>query len=352
MNKTFYELMDLPAISGHEKLVRDYMKNYINKYTNFTLQQDKLGSLFAVKKSKNPQAKKVMIAGHMDEIGFIVAGIEANGLIKLQAIGGILGEVFISQVLTIYTNCGRQIKGVVGSIPPHLRKTQQTNVEGLRLDIGANDRQQVLSWGVELGNMVLFANQFSFTPDKKRFISKAIDNRFGCGLALEVIKGFDQVELDFDLIVGATVQEEVGLRGAETAVNLLRPDIFLALDASPCTDINSSEAPSKLGAGFLLRIFDPRNIIHQGLLHYIKDLAKKKKIPYQYFTSLGGTDAAKTLDMHAGILSTTIGISARYIHSTAAIADIDDIKQAKNILFSILKDLDTTKIIKLQEANR
>lgn len=350
--KLYQELMDLPGISGHESRVRNYMKQYIQRYPMFQIKYDRLGSIFAIKPSSNPDAPVVMIAGHLDEIGFIVSGIEPNGLIKLQPIGGILAEVFVSQVLIVYTNDGKEIKGVIGSIPPHLRAEQKITNEALRLDIGAQDKSEVLSWGVELGNMVLFKNHFSYTPDKKRFISKAIDNRFGCGLALETIKEFSKIELDYTLVVGATVQEEVGLRGAETAVNLFKPDIFLALDASPCTDVNDNEAMAKLGNGFLMRIYDPRNVMHRGLLDYFLTLTTKHKIKYQYFTSKGGTDAAKVWDMHSGIIATTIGIPARYIHSTAGIAQISDLKAAKKMLFKVLSDLDTNKIIKLKEKNQ
>ncbi len=317
--KLYETLMTLPGVSGREENVRAYMKNYMEKYPNYEIKQDKLGSIFAYKKSKSEHAPVVMIAGHMDEVGFMVVKILTNGSLKLQALGGILGEVFVSQVMNVYTNKGNVVKGIIGSIPPHLKQSQSTNTEDLVLDIGAASKEEVKEWGINLGDMVLYENQFSYTHDKKRFISKAIDNRYGCALALETIKAFHEKDLDFDLVIGATVQEEVGLRGAETAANLFMPDMFIALDASPANDLNAPDSLGKLGAGFLLRMFDPRNIMHQGLMTYFVNLAKKHKIAYQPFVSKGGTDAAKTLDMHQGILSTTIGLPARYIHSTAAI---------------------------------
>lgn len=352
MNKLYQDLMTIPGVSGREERVRNYMENFMKNYTNFKIFQDKLGSIFAYKKSNNSNAKTVMVAGHMDEIGFMVVQIRKNGSLKLQALGGILGEVFVSQVMCIYPENGKIIKGVIGSVPPHLKQSQSTNVSDLVLDIGAASKDEVLSWGIRLGDMVLYENQFSYTPDKQRFISKAIDNRYGCALALEAIKKFNNIDLDFNLAIGATVQEEVGLRGAETSANLFSPDVFLALDASPVNDLQDPDSLGKLGEGFLLRMFDPRNIMHQGLLHYFVELATKKKINYQYFVSKGGTDAAKTLDMHHGILSTTIGLPARYIHSTAAIADVKDVKAARTMLFAVLKDLTHEKIKKLQEANR
>ncbi len=353
MNKIYKDLMNLAGISGHEHYVRNYMKTYIEKNgSNYEIKQDNLGSLFAVKKSKNPQAKTVMVAGHMDEVGFVVAKILENGLIALQNIGGLAGEVFVSQVMNVYTKDDKVIKGIIGSIPPHLKKEQKNDISELRLDVGALSREEVLSWGIRLGDMVLFENQFAYTHNQKRVMSKAIDNRFGCGLALEAIKKFNEVELPYHLIIGATVQEEVGLRGAETAVNLFNPDVFIALDASPVNDLLDSTSMAALGNGFLLRMYDPRNIMHKGLMKYFIDLAEKNKIKYQHFVSMGGTDAAKALDLNEGVLATTIGLPSRYIHSTIAMMEISDLENARKMLFTVLKKINNEKIDLIKEENK
>jgi len=169
--------------------------------------------------------------------------------------------------------------------------------------------------------MVLYDNPFTYTKNPNRLISKAIDNRYGCGLALETIAKFDQIDLPFTLVVGATVQEEVGLRGAETAVNHFGPDVFLALDASPVNDAVDPTALGALNQGFLIRMYDPNNIMHQGLLNFFVELAKKHKIPYQHFMSMGGTDAAKALDL------------------------------ARKMLFTVLQTLNKENIQKLKETN-
>lgn len=345
--KIYKDLFTLEATSGFEKPVRNYMIDFMKNYPNYEIEKDHLGSVFAVKRSNDPHAPIVMVAGHMDEVGLMVVGITKYGMLKLQNIGGLNGEVFISQVLNVHTKDGI-IKGVIGALPPHLKQSQQTQISDLILDIGASSKEEALSFGVELGNMVLFDNPFYYTKNKQRVISKAIDNRYGCGLALETIKKFHDIDLPYTLVVGATVQEEVGLRGAETAVNKFMPDIFLALDASPVNDMTSSDSLGKLGEGFLLRLYDPRNVMHTGLLDYFVNLAKKRHIKYQYFTSKGGTDAAKALDLKDGVLATTIGLPARYIHSTAAMMDIDDLNSAKKMLFSVLKDLTPQKIKNLK----
>jgi len=351
IRKIYRDLFDLEGTSGYEKDVQNYMRQFMEKYPNYTIETDRLGSIFAVKKAKDEKAPVVMVAGHMDEVGLMVVGITDLGMIKMNPLGGLNGEVFVSQVLNVHTKKG-VIKGVVGAIPPHLKKEQNTSLSELILDIGASSKQEVKEMGVELGNMILFPNTYTYTANKNRLIAKAIDNRYGCGLALEAIEAFHDVELPYTVVIGATVQEEVGLRGAETAVNMFNPDVFLALDASPVNDALDKEALGGLGKGFLLRMYDPKNVMHQGTMEWFIKLAKTHKIPFQYFVSMGGTDAAKALDLNAGVIATTIGLPARYIHSTAAMMDERDLKAAKKMLFTVLNKLTPAMIKSLQEANR
>ncbi len=343
INQVYLDLFNMQATSSFEKKVATYFENVIKKYPSYEIKRDRLGSIFAYKASKVKNAPTVMVAGHMDEVGLMVVGITSLGMLKLQNIGGLNGEVFISQVLNVHTKEGI-IKGVIGALPPHLRTAQAVGISDLLLDIGATSKEEVKSFGVEIGDMVLFDNPLHFTKNPKRIISKAIDNRYGCGLAIETIEKFANIDLPYNIAIGATVQEEIGLRGAETSVNMIHPDVFLALDASPVNDMSQTDPMGKLGGGFLVRIFDPRNTMHQGLLNYIVKTAEENKINYQYFVSKGGTDAAKALDALNGVLATTIGLPARYIHSTAAMMDTDDLDAAREVLFTILNDLDSDKI--------
>lgn len=347
MNKIYEDLMTLPGVSGNEGKIREYMKNFMSKFTNFEIQYDNLGSIFAVKKSKNKDAKTVMVAGHMDEVGFMVSHITNNGHIKIQPLGGWVPEVLISQVMNVYTDDNQIIKGIIGSLPPHLKKANSNKISDFTLDIGSSSKEETLELGILPGNMVLFDNQFNYTANKKRVISKAIDNRYGCGLALEVIEKFNDIDLDINLVVGATVQEEVGLRGAITSTKMFKPDMFIALDASPVNDLEKVENAT-LGKGFLLRIFDPRNVMHQGLMRYFREIATKNEIAYQDFTSMGGTDAAAALDQLNGVLATTIGLPARYIHSTAAMMDISDLNSAREMIFSVVLNTTNDTIEKIK----
>ncbi len=341
--KHYRDLMSLAGTSGHEKAIRDYMKNVMKDFPNYQIISDNLGSIFAFKKAKDEHAPTVMVAGHQDEVGLIVSNITTNGLLKVINTGGLNGEVFISQVMNVYTQKG-VIKGVIGAIPPHLKKEQKITIEDLCVDIGATSKAEVANAGVQIGDMVLFDNPFCYTFNQSRVISKAIDNRYGCGLALDAIMAFHDTELPFHVAIGATVQEEIGLRGVETAVNLIKPDVFIALDASPVNDMDDKDALATLGGGCLLRVYDPRNIMPPALLTYFRALAKANGIKAQDYMSKGGTDAAKAFSMHEGILSTTIGLPARYIHSTAAMMDLSDLEEARKMLFTVLRDLNPDKI--------
>ncbi|VEU82620.1 M42 family metallopeptidase [Acholeplasma hippikon] len=351
MSNHYQILTELAGISSHEKNVRAYIEEVIKKYPNYQIKKDKLGSIFAYKQSKNPNAATVVVAGHMDEVGLMVRNIKPNGGIEVLPIGGLSGEVFISQVVYVYTKDGKKIPGIIGSIPPHLKTNNNTSIEALIVDVGASSKDEVLSYGINIGDMVLYETKYQDTFNKKRFIAKAIDNRYGCGLALEALEYFHETEFDFNIAIGATVQEEVGLRGAETTTNMFKPDMFIALDASPLNDIHDAGAIGKLGDGFLLRVYDPKNIMLFPLRNYFENLAQKHNIKYQAYFSMGGTDAAKAIDMHEGILATTIGLPARYIHSSVAMADYFDLDQARRMLFTLLEDLTTEKIKNLKGEN-
>lgn len=352
IKKYYRDLMTLPGISSHEKQIRDYLKTHIKKYPSYEIIQDKLGGIFAYKKSSQINAPTVLLAGHMDEVGLMVRQIMPNGGIKVLPIGGLSGDVFISQLMYVYTKEGKKIPGIIGSVPPHLKQANQVAIEDLVLDCGATSKAEIKSWGIQVGDMVIFDTPFEESFDGKRLMAKSIDNRYGCGLAMEVMDAFHDIDLPFNLVVGATVQEEVGLRGAETATNLFKPDLFFALDASPINDIHDGESMAKLGGGFLLRIIDPKNIMLNGLREYFENLANRYKIKYQAYVSMGGTDAAKAIDMHQGIPATTIGLPARYIHSSVAMAEWSDIEAAKDMVCAVLKDLTPDKINFLKESNR
>lgn len=342
--KLYEQLTSLPGVSGQEKWVRAFMRDKINKMTS-EIVEDNLGSIMGVSRGKGPV---IMVAGHMDEVGAIVTGITDKGFIKVKAIGGVDGNVFLSQHMKIVTDEGKEIRGIFGSTPPHMARgmeegSHKIEFDDLLFDIGAESAEHAKSLGVKIGQQIVPVNNFYVTEDGKKVISKAWDNRFGCGLALEALKYAVSKDHPNTVYAGATVQEEVGLRGATTITQMVNPDLFIAIDCSPVGDFLDKNHPRNFGAlgkGFLLRFYDPRCIMHQGMKEFIRDTAEKYSIPYQPFLSMGGTDAAAAQLSNQGILVATVGMPARYIHSTAAMIHVDDHDAVLKMVQKIIDTVD------------
>lgn len=347
MKKFYQDLVNLPGVSGQEKYVRQYMRMHLDKVSEEVV-EDNLGSIFGGINLES-DGPTVMIAGHMDEIGAIVKEIKDNGLIKLLAIGGVNPVVAISQHMNIVIDDGTFVPGVIGAKPPHLlrdgKTAQVSSFDDFFLDIGADSYNHAKELGVKIGQQVVFENNYKESKDGKKIFSKAWDNRFGSGMALDILESVDKSDLKCRLYAGANVQEEVGLRGATTSSYKLQPDLFIAVDCSPCTDtFEKSEVGGNLGGGFMVRFYDPRALIHQGMKKFIEETAEKNNIKYQYYSSLGGTDAAAVQLSREGVLVCTIGMPSRYIHSTTSIIHKDDYEAVKAQILAMLKEIDWNKI--------
>ncbi|MFA7560590.1 MAG: M42 family metallopeptidase [Candidatus Izemoplasmatales bacterium] len=347
MKKLYKDLVNLPGVSGQEKYVREYMRNHLEKLSE-EIVEDNLGSIFGgINLDSN--GPTVMIAGHMDEVGAIVKEITKNGLIKLLPIGGISAPVAISQHMNIVIGDGTFVPGVIGAKPPHLLRDKSTSqvssFDDFYLDIAADDYDHAKSLGVKIGQQVVFENVYKESKDGKKIFSKAWDNRFGSGMVLDILESIEKEDLKCKLYAGANVQEEVGLRGAVTSSYKIKPDLFLAVDCSPCSDtFEQSEVGGSLGKGFMVRFYDPRALLHQGMKKFIEETAEKNNIKFQYYNSMGGTDAAAVQMSREGVLVATIGMPSRYIHSTTSIIHKDDYEAVKAQILAMLKEIDWQKI--------
>jgi putative aminopeptidase FrvX len=346
MNKETIELFrtltNLHGAPGFEHEVRKFMKEQLSQYSDEII-QDKLGSIFGVKKG-NGSGPRVMVAGHMDEVGFMIKRITENGMIQFQTLGGWSAGVLSAQKVVVHTLNG-PINGVVSSTPPHLGGSDKPEIKDMLIDIGADSREHAKELGVRPGQMITPFNEFLFTADNKKIISKAWDNRYGCGLSIELLKELQNETLPNILFSGATVQEEVGLRGAQTASNMINPDIFFALDASPANDITGDKTEfGQLGKGVLLRIHDRSYITHRGMREFMLDTLETNNIPYQYFVSAGGTDAGKVHLNNEGVPSVLVGICSRYIHSHSSMIHIDDYAAAKEALLKLVRSMDQSTL--------
>lgn len=340
----FQTLTELPGAPGFEHQVRRFMKGELEKYSD-EIVQDRLGSIFGVKHGQGP---KVMVAGHMDEVGFMVTQITENGMLRFQTLGGWWNQVLLSQRVQVITENG-PIIGVIASIPPHLLSPEQRKkpmeIKNMMIDIGADDREDAKKIGIKPGQQIIPICPFTPLANPKKIMAKAWDNRYGCGLAIELMKELQHEKLPNILYSGATVQEEVGLRGAASAANMIQPDIFYALDASPANDMSGDQKEfGHLGKGVLLRILDRSMVTLKGMREFVLDTAESHDIPYQYFVSMGGTDAGRVHISNEGVPSAVIGICSRYIHTHASIVHVDDYAAAKELLVNLVNATDKATV--------
>ncbi|RTE08694.1 M42 family metallopeptidase [Paenibacillus whitsoniae] len=343
----FKTLTEMQAAPGFEREIRAFVRGELAKYTDEFV-QDGLGSLFGVVRG-DESGPRIMVAGHFDEVGFLVTGITEHGTVKFQPLGGWFSQVLPAQRVQIMTEQG-PIIGVIGSVPVHLldeaARSKPADIKTMYIDIGAEDKAEALRFGVKLGQQIVPICPFTPLANPKRIMAKAWDNRYGVGLAIELLKELHGgPKLPNVLYAGATVQEEVGVRGGRTAATMIQPDLFYALDCSAAGDMTGDRSAfGQLGRGALLRIFDPTMITHRGMVEFIQDMAETHKIPYQFFISGGGTDAGQVHMMGRGIPSAVIGVCARYIHTSTSILHVDDYAAAKELLVKLVQASDRTTL--------
>lgn len=342
----FKTLTELPGAPGNEHAVRAFMRTELEKYADEVV-QDRLGGIFGIKRG-NEEGPTIMVAGHMDEVGFMVTSITDNGMLRFQTLGGWWSQVLLAQRVEIITDNGPVI-GVIGSIPPHLlddsKRNKPMDIKNMLIDIGADNREDAIRIGIKPGQQIVPICPFTPMANEKKILAKAWDNRYGCGLSIELLKELQGKDIPNILYSGANVQEEVGLRGAQAAANMIKPDLFFALDASPANDMTGDKNEfGQLGKGALLRIMDRSMITHKGMRELILDTAESNNIPYQYFVSQGGTDAGRVHTSNEGVPSAVIGICSRYIHTHASIIHVDDYAAAKALLVKLVQLCDQSTV--------
>src|SRR5690554_3208808 len=354
--KHLKELTSLPGIPNHEELIFQYMKQNMEKYCDEII-EDNLGSVFALKKSKEPNALKVMVAGHMDEVGFIVKDINEAGSIKISAAGGWWSQVLMASPVSLYNSDKKRFKGCIGSIPPHLlseeKRKSVVEIDDLLVDIGATSKQELLDQNINVGDMIVLDSEFEVLFNEKRIMAKAIDNRYGCAMSLTLLEALKDVELPYDLYIGATVQEEVGLRGASTATSKIDPDLAIVFDCSPANDADGNKNElGKLGEGVLLRFVDRSMMPNRCLLNHLKQTCIDHDIPYQYYLSMGGTDAGTIHKTNSGVATLSLCVVARNIHTNHSIVDLDDLNHAYDAAYAMLSELNSNLIFDMIKCNQ
>lgn len=341
------DLTQAQSASGYENEVRQIMQKELDQLCSEIL-YDHTGSIFG-KKEGDLDGPRVMLAGHMDEVGFMVTGINSGGYLRFTPLGGWWDQVLLAQRVTIITE-KKKFTGVIGSKPPHLLKPEEKSkvfpVREMYIDIGAQDKEQAEKWGICVGDPIVPICPFEIMPDNDTVMAKALDNRIGCYMALEAarqLKGGDHPNTVF---AGANVQEEVGLRGAQTSPYAVEPDIAIVLDVgvaqdTPGTSSDDIEHPA-LQKGALVTFLDASMIPNTRFRDLVINTAKENNIPHQIeIITGGGTDAGKIHMFKEGVPTIVIGVPIRYMHSHVSLASKQDIENGVKLLVAVIKKLDS-----------
>ncbi len=340
-NEQLFKLSNANAVPGNEDQMRAIMHELNDEYADEVF-HDGIGSYIAKKGTTGP---KVMIAGHMDEVGFIVKRIDDNGFVYFSTVGGWFYNVMLSHEYTITTEEGRELIAVSGSKPPHILspddRKKQVEIDKMFLDLGVSSKQEVLDLGVQVGDMITPRIEAKEMNNPKYLLGKAWDNRVGCAIVSEVLRTHSA---NNTLYAVGTVQEEVGLRGAKTSSQMIMPDIAISIDTGIAGDtpgITPDEADNKIGDGPLLFVKDGGLISHRGFLKYAKAVAKELDIPFQLeFLGGGSQDGAAISQSGSGCPTIVISLATRYIHSHTTVMHRDDYDNAVKLVTAIVERLD------------
>lgn len=339
------ELTAANGIAGREMQVKSIMKHYLSPISD-AIVEDNLGGIFGKKTATNG-SKSILISGHMDEVGFLVTKIDKDGYLSFNPIGGWWNQVMLSQKVTVTTDDGKALRGIIGSKPPHVLSPEErkktVDIKNMYIDIGVNSKEEAEQAGVSVGNMVTPYSEFETLANDKYMTAKAFDNRYGCALAIDVLNELKDETIDINLYSGATVQEEVGLRGAKVAAQTIQPDLAIAVDVAVAFDtpgLSGQTSDSYLGGGPVVIMMDASSIAHEGLRQHVKEIAKQHHIDVQWDTTPGGgTDAGSIHVANEGIPTITLGVALRYMHSNVSVIHKDDYDRSVRLVAEIVRSL-------------
>ncbi len=330
------DLCLLNGTSGDEVRVRDYIINEIKEYSTYEV--DNLGSIIAYKKGKKKPNKTVCINAHMDEVGFIITGITSDGYLRFAPVGGIDTKVCLDRAVTVGEN---RINGVIADKAYHLleegEKDKAPSFDKLLIDIGAKSETEAQSV-VSLGDFAYFESDY--TELGNGYIkAKALDDRIGCMLMIELIKS----ELEYDTVFCFNVQEEVGLRGSKCTSFAVGADISIVLEATTAGDLDGVSGADRvcvLGNGGVVSFMDNRTIYDRELYKLAMNTASENNIPVQTKTAVaGGNDAGSIQTSGKGAKVMALSLPCRYIHSPSSVVKKSDIDNTRKLLKEILKKI-------------
>ena len=326
-------LSDAHGISGYEGDVRAIARQELSSYGDVRV--DMPGNLIVTKKGTTPS---IMLAAHIDEIGLAVKHIDDNGFLKFVKVGGWFDQTLLNQRVIVHSK--DPCFGVIGSKPPHVMKEEErkkpVDAKDMFIDVGASSADEVSEMGIEIGTSVsIDQNLVRLAGD--RVTGKALDNRAGAALLIEVMKRISDIKPTVHAVF--TVQEEVGLKGARTAAFGLDPDVAIAIDTCIAGDhpgITKDESAMEVGKGAAITVMDAggRGVItHPKVLAWLRETAKKNKIAHQLDVSDGGTTDATAISLtREGIPSGVISVATRYLHSPVEVLSLEDMESCADLI--------------------
>ncbi|SHE64411.1 Putative aminopeptidase FrvX [Seinonella peptonophila] len=353
MKKLIEDLTTLVGVSSREDQVIQYMLQAFQKVSS-NIQIDKLGNLICHFPSGKKNAKKAMIFGHMDEIGFVIRQIEKDGFLRVDRVGGVHVQILPGTRVNILGSKGN-VPGIIGIKSHHFMKPIEKNnlptIESLYVDIGASSAQHARQLGVEIGQFICFQSNFVELADGL-ISNKSMDNRVACAILIELANRLGQTKekLNWDVYLVACVQEEVNIRGILPAVRRIQPDISIGIDVTPACDTPELKGftPVELGKGpaFTFYNFHGRGTLagvmpDERLLQTLIKTAKENQISYQREVAIGViTENAYILFEEHGIPVASLSVPTRYTHTPVETVSVQDVEQVVKVLYPFLTQLD------------
>lgn len=330
------------GVSGYEKEIRQVILSEIKENVD-EVKVDIIGNIIAKKKSLD-SPYNIVITAHMDEVGLIVKGIEDSGLIRFAAVGGIDSRILVSKIVLIGE---ARVPGVIGAKAIHMQEPKERekalDYDNLYIDIGSKSKEETEKV-ISVGDYISFHSEYlEFGEDRVK--AKALDNRVGCSILIDLLK----TQLPVNINAVFTVQEEIGLRGAEIAAYQLDSDLVIVLEGTTCSDVADVEPHfqvTTLGRGPAISIMDQTSIYQRKYVQSVIETAKKYNIPWQYRrTTFGGNDAGKFHLSKTGTPCVSIAVPCRYIHSPVSVLSKKDLEATKKLVLRYIEEISKGGII-------
>lgn len=335
------ELMQLTSelcrISGAPGFEQDVVTWLIEHYEPYAdqIHVDTMGNLYAVREG-DPAGPTLMISAHSDEIGGVVRAVERGGFLRFSKLGGVLDALLVGRMVMVGGHFG--VVGVkAGHAQTEEERAQVLECRELYIDVGARSQAEVEEMGIGIGTPITYVSDVHRFTNQDRFCGKGLDNRLGCIVLLALLRSLRGAELAGDLHVVVTVQEEVGLRGAQVAAYRVNPTCAIVVDTTPCGDTPDMREDKGLsigiGEGPALRLVSRGDVMHHGMKRLMTETAEAHGIPYQLLVDDGATTDASAIHLQReGIPTGIVTIPRRYSHSPVEVADVNDVLNTLRLL--------------------